>query len=156
MSIETAKTKEKLIRAAIRAGARQFPEDVDRVLEAIVTLPDPKIMNGLPRDARDWLLQELSRHPPMPSSLQLDDSIEYPIWIVWKLNKNIPVLVAIDTSAERAERHVQLVKDEARVVKEEPPETFVEESKMNHLYGQTITGLASFKIATLTEKRKKT
>lgn len=79
--------------------------------------------------------------------MTLDDSIEYRVWIVWKLDGERPIVVAIDTSEDRAARHVALVRDEARVLGRPTPETFVEESRLNHLYGQSVTDLASFKVA---------
>lgn len=88
----------------------------------------------------------------------LDDQEEYPVFLVWKLSDGPwPVLVAIDTSRDRADRHVLLVRDEARCLDKPTPETFVEESKLNHLYGQTISDIKSFKYASALQKlRNKT
>lgn len=88
------------------------------------------------------------RGVPLPS-----DEEEYIVWIVWKLVGDKPVLVAIDGSEARAARHVAMVKDEARVAGEPPPETFVEQSWLNHRYGESVTDLPSFKIAKLTKEK---
>lgn len=82
----------------------------------------------------------------------LDDLTEYPVFLVWKLMDHGPVLVAIDTSRRRADLHVLLVRDEARCLEKPIPETFVEESKLNHLYGQTISDIKSFKYASSLQK----
>ena len=62
---------------------------------------------------------------------RISDEIEYAIWIVWKLHESQPVLVAIDTSQERAERHESYVRQEAALLGKPVPETFVEQSRTN-------------------------
>jgi hypothetical protein len=89
--------------------------------------------------------------------VSLNDQVEFRVFLVWKLMDHGPVLVAIDTSQSRADQHVLLVRDEARCLEKPIPETFVEESKLNHLYGQTVSDISSFKYASaLSKLRNKT
>ncbi len=64
-----------------------------------------------------------------------------PCWIVWEAatDGGRPYLVAIDTSEEQANRHVRAKKDEARVRDLPPPMIKVEESWLDHLYGESMT-----------------
>lgn len=156
MSIEVANIKEKLIRAALRAEFATFPGELNEVEAAIKELPRPDKLNKLSADAKAWLLEQLTKYPTLVNAKDiLDDQKEYPIWIVWKLNKDIPILVAIDTSEEKANKHVDYIKLEAKHLNKPAPETFVEESRLNHLYGQTISDLGSFKVATIMARNRK-
>jgi hypothetical protein len=87
--------------------------------------------------------------------VSLSDDEEYRVWLIWKLEGDRPILVAIDTSEARAAQHLAGLKYEAEYLDRPPPETFVEESKLNHLYGQSVTDLKSFKISKLMQKWKK-
>lgn len=64
-----------------------------------------------------------------------------PCWIVWEAASDggRPYLVAIDTSEEQAQLHVRLKKEEARVLDKPPPMIRVEESWLDHLYGESMT-----------------
>ena len=64
-----------------------------------------------------------------------------PCWIVWEAaaDGGRPYLVAIDTSEEQASLHVRAKKDEARVLDRPPPMLRVEESWLDHLYGESMT-----------------
>ncbi len=88
---------------------------------------------------------------------ELPDDEEYQLWLVWKLDGDPPrpILVAIDTSEDRAQAHVASVRHS--VSKGMPvPETFVEDSLANHLYGMSIDGTeGSLKIAKLEQKWRK-
>lgn len=88
----------------------------------------------------------------MSRGTQIDSSIEYVAFIVWELQGDRPIMVAIDTSPERAAQHVAAVKHAAQAENRPPPETFVEETLLNHFYGKTVTDLPSFKIAVLAKK----
>lgn len=62
-------------------------------------------------------------------------------WIVWEAaaDGGRPYLVAVDTSEEQANLHVRAKKDEARVRDLPPPMLRVEESWLDHLYGESMT-----------------
>lgn len=64
-----------------------------------------------------------------------------PCWIVWEAaaDGGRPYLVAIDTSEEQAHLHVRAKKDEARVHDRPPPMLRIEESWLDHLYGESMT-----------------
>lgn len=64
-----------------------------------------------------------------------------PCWIVWEAASDggRPYLVAIDTSEEQASLHVHAKKEEARVQDRPPPQLRVEESWLDHLYGESMT-----------------
>lgn len=64
-----------------------------------------------------------------------------PCWIVWEAatDGGRPYLVAVDTSEEQANLHVHAKKDEARVLDKPPPMLRVEESWLDHLYGESMT-----------------
>ncbi len=87
-----------------------------------------------------------------PAPVSLPDDVEYAIWILWKVEGDRPIVVAIDTSRERADQHVLVVAEEARVRGAPRPEMFVEESRANHLYGESIADLSSFKIRSITAR----
>lgn len=78
--------------------------------------------------------------------IELDDNNEYRIYIVWKLVGDRPILVAIDTSKNRATQHVLAVREEAKMLGNPISETYVEESKLNHFYGESVTDFKSFKL----------
>ena len=88
----------------------------------------------------------------MTRGIRIDSSIEYVAFIVWELQGDRPIVVAIDTSPERAAQHVEAVKQAAKAEDRPVPEVFVEETLLNHFYGKTVTDLASFKIATLAKR----
>jgi hypothetical protein len=64
-----------------------------------------------------------------------------PCWIVWEAaaDGGRPYLVAVDTSEEQANLHVRAKKDEARVQDRPPPMIKIEESWLDHLYGESMT-----------------
>jgi hypothetical protein len=64
-----------------------------------------------------------------------------PCWIVWEAatDGGRPYLVAVDTSEDQANRHVFSRKDAARVQGRPPPQLHIEESWLDHLYGETMT-----------------
>lgn len=64
-----------------------------------------------------------------------------PCWLVWEAatDGGRPYLIAVDTSEEQAARHVALKKEEARVLDKPPPQLRVEESWLDHLYGESMT-----------------
>jgi hypothetical protein len=64
-----------------------------------------------------------------------------PCWLVWEAaaDGGRPYLVAIDTSAEQADAHVRAKREEARVLDRSPPMLKVEESWLDHLYGESRT-----------------
>ena len=64
-----------------------------------------------------------------------------PCWIVWEAASDggRPYLVAVNTSEEQANLHVRAKKDEARVLDRPPPMLKVEESWLDHLYGESMT-----------------
>lgn len=64
-----------------------------------------------------------------------------PCWIVWEAASDggRPYLVAIDTSEEQANAHVRAKREEARVLDKPPPMLRVEESWLDHLYGESMT-----------------
>lgn len=64
-----------------------------------------------------------------------------PCWIVWEAatDGGRPYLVAVDTSEEQANLHVRSKRDEARLLDKPPPMLKVEESWLDHLYGETMT-----------------
>jgi len=64
-----------------------------------------------------------------------------PCWIVWEAatDGGRPYLIAIDTSEEMANRHVFSRKEAARLRDLPPPQLRVEQSWLDHLYGETMT-----------------
>lgn len=64
-----------------------------------------------------------------------------PCWIVWEAASDggRPYLVAVDTSEEQAAAHVRQRKEEARVLDQPPPMLRVEESWLDHRYGESMT-----------------
>ncbi len=64
-----------------------------------------------------------------------------PCWIIWEAASDggRPYLVAVDTSEEQANLHIRLKKEEARVLGKPPPMIKVEESWLDHLYGESMT-----------------
>lgn len=88
----------------------------------------------------------------MTRGVRIDSAIEYVAFIVWELQGDRPIIVAIDTSPERAAQHVAAAKHAARAEGRPTPETFIEETLLNHFYGKTVTDLPSFKIASLAKK----
>lgn len=85
---------------------------------------------------------------------ELPDDTEYKVWLVWKLVGSLPTLVAIDTSEVKANKHVAYDKLCDEYNKKPLCEYFVEQSKTNHLYGQSISDLASFKISKILQKSR--
>ena len=64
-----------------------------------------------------------------------------PCWIVWEAASDggRPYLVAVDTSEEQANAHVRAKREEARV-RDKPPQMIkIEESWLDHLYGESMT-----------------
>lgn len=70
-----------------------------------------------------------------------DEAGMAPCWLVWEAatDGERPYLVAVDTSEEQAARHVALKKEQARVLDKPPPQLRVEESWLDHLYGESMT-----------------
>lgn len=64
-----------------------------------------------------------------------------PCWIVWEAASDggRPYLLAVDTSEEQANLHVRAKKEEARVLDKPPPMLRIEESWLDHLYGESMT-----------------
>jgi hypothetical protein len=64
-----------------------------------------------------------------------------PCWLVWEAaaDGGRPYLIAIDTSEEQAQAHVRAKRDEARVLDKPPPMIRIEESWLDHLYGESMT-----------------
>ena len=64
-----------------------------------------------------------------------------PCWIVWEAASDggRPYLVAVDTSSEQADAHVRAKRDEARLMDRPPPMIKIEESWLDHLYGESMT-----------------
>lgn len=64
-----------------------------------------------------------------------------PCWIVWEAASDggRPYLVAVDTSEEQAQSHVRAKREEARVLGRPPPMIKIEESWLDHLYGESMT-----------------
>ncbi len=64
-----------------------------------------------------------------------------PCWIVWEAatDGGRPYLVAVDTSEEQAQAHVRAKREEARVRDRPPPMIKIEESWLDHLYGESMT-----------------
>jgi len=64
-----------------------------------------------------------------------------PCWLVWEAaaDGGRPYLVAVDTSEEQANLHVRAKRDEARVHNKPPPMIRIEESWLDHLYGESMT-----------------
>lgn len=64
-----------------------------------------------------------------------------PCWIVWEAASDggRPYLVAVDTSEEQAAAHVRQLKDEARLRDKPPPMIKIEESWLDHRYGESMT-----------------
>lgn len=87
----------------------------------------------------------------------LKDEEEYKVWLVWKMVGDRPVLVAIDTSEEKAERHVSYDKLCDSHASKPPADYYVEDSLLNHLYGQSINDTeASFRISKVMQRNKRT
>ena len=72
--------------------------------------------------------------------LKVETGME-PCWLVWEAatDGGRPYLVAVDTSEEQAARHVALKKEAARALDKPPPQLRVEESWLDHLYGESMT-----------------
>ncbi len=86
----------------------------------------------------------------------LDDKGEYQVWLVWKMVDDRPVLIAIDTSLDRATSHVAYDKLEDQAKGKPIDDYFVEDSLLNHLYGQSINGTeASFRIGKIMQRNRK-
>lgn len=64
-----------------------------------------------------------------------------PCWIIWEAASDggRPYLVAVDTSEEQANAHVRAKREEARVLDKPPPMIRIEESWLDHLYGESMT-----------------
>jgi len=64
-----------------------------------------------------------------------------PCWIIWEAASDggRPYLIAIDTSEEQANLHVRAKREEARLLDRPPPQIRVEESYLDHLYGESMT-----------------
>jgi hypothetical protein len=64
-----------------------------------------------------------------------------PCWIVWEAatDGGRPYLVAVDTSDEQAQAHVRAKREEARIRDRPPPMIKIEESWLDHLYGESMT-----------------
>jgi hypothetical protein len=64
-----------------------------------------------------------------------------PCWLIWEASADggRPYLVAVDTSEEQANLHVRMKKEEARVLDRPPPMLRIEESWLDHLYGESMT-----------------
>jgi len=70
-----------------------------------------------------------------------DETGTEPCWILWEAASDggRPYLVAIDTSEEQVNLHVRSKKEEARALDRPPPMLRVEESWLDHLYGESMT-----------------
>lgn len=70
-----------------------------------------------------------------------DETCAEPCWIVWEAASDggRPYLLAVDTSEEQAALHVRARKEAARMRGEPPPMLRVEESWLDHLYGESMT-----------------
>ena len=64
-----------------------------------------------------------------------------PCWLIWEAASDggRPYLIAVDTSEEQANLHVRAKREEARVLDKPPPMLRVEESWLDHLYGESMT-----------------
>ena len=64
-----------------------------------------------------------------------------PCWLVWEATPDggRPYLIAIDTSEEQANLHVHAKREEARMLDRPPPMLRIEESWLDHLYGESMT-----------------
>jgi hypothetical protein len=64
-----------------------------------------------------------------------------PCWLVWEAASDggRPYLVAIDTSEEQANLHLRAKREEASLLDKPPPQLRVEESWLDHLYGESMT-----------------
>ena len=64
-----------------------------------------------------------------------------PCWLIWEAASDggRPYLVAVDTSEEQANLHIRAKREEARVLDKPPPQLRVEESWLDHLYGESMT-----------------
>jgi hypothetical protein len=64
-----------------------------------------------------------------------------PCWLVWEAatDGGRPYLVAVDTSEKQAALHVHAKKDEARLLGKIGYEVRVEQSWLDHLYGESMT-----------------
>lgn len=64
-----------------------------------------------------------------------------PCWILWEAaaDGGRPYLIAIDTSEEQVNLHIRAKREEARVQGKPPPQLKVEESWLDHLYGESMT-----------------
>ena len=63
-----------------------------------------------------------------------------PCWLVWEAASDggRPYLIAIDTSEEQANLHVHAKREEARMLDRPPPMLKIEESWLDHLYGESM------------------
>ena len=64
-----------------------------------------------------------------------------PCWIIWEAaaDGGRPYLIAVDTSEEQVNLHLRAKREEARVLDKPPPQLRVEESWLDHLYGESMT-----------------
>lgn len=64
-----------------------------------------------------------------------------PCWLIWEAatDGGRPYLVAVDTSEEQVNLHVRALKEAARVHGKPPPMIKIEESWLDHLYGESMT-----------------
>lgn len=64
-----------------------------------------------------------------------------PCWLVWEAatDGGRPYLIAVDTSEEQSQAHVRAKREEARLLDKPPPMLKVEESWLDHLYGESMT-----------------
>jgi len=64
-----------------------------------------------------------------------------PCWLIWEAatDGGRPYLIAVDTSEEQANLHIRAKREEARVLDKPPPQLRVEESWLDHLYGESMT-----------------
>lgn len=65
---------------------------------------------------------------------------ELTCWLIWMMDGAGHVsLLAVDLTEEARDRHLEVVKYWPRKHRDDPPpRTFVEESKVNHLYGDGL------------------
>ena len=64
-----------------------------------------------------------------------------PCWIVWEAASDggRPYLIAVDTSKEQANHHARARREEAQRLDKPPPQIVIEESWLDHLYGESMT-----------------
>ena len=62
-----------------------------------------------------------------------------PCWLVWKLRDDGKLcLLAVDTSLKLAEAHRRACDAEAKLLDKPKPRVFLEESRLDHMYGESI------------------